>query len=73
MSNDASQPEAQRRNYKSVFDAGTRIINEEGPAAFYRGSQVCVSFRNELSTLARCGSVFFGFYTILPPPMVYGI
>jgi len=39
MSNDASQPEAARRNYKSVFDAGARIATEEGAAAFYRGSQ----------------------------------
>lgn len=39
MSNDASQPEAARRNYKSVFDAGARIAKEEGAATFYRGSQ----------------------------------
>jgi solute carrier family 25 oxoglutarate transporter 11 len=39
MSNDASQPEAKRRNYKSVFDAGARIVREEGASAFYRGSQ----------------------------------
>lgn len=32
MSNDASQPEAQRRNYKSVGDALVRIFREEGVA-----------------------------------------
>ena len=39
LSNDASLPTEQRRNYKGVFNALTRIMTEEGPAAFYRGSQ----------------------------------
>lgn len=39
MSNDASLPAAERRGYSSVFNAVTRITAEEGPAAFYRGSQ----------------------------------
>jgi len=39
MSNDASLPAAERRNYKSVVDAAARITREEGPAAFFRGSQ----------------------------------
>lgn len=37
MSNDAAQPVAQRRNYKSVADAFKRILSEEGPATFFRG------------------------------------
>lgn len=37
MSNDAAQPVAQRRNYKSVGDAFGRILREEGPATFFRG------------------------------------
>ena len=39
MSNDASLPEAQRRNYSSVVEAAVRIVREEGLSAFYRGSQ----------------------------------
>lgn len=39
MSNDLSLPIDQRRNYTSVFDACVRIARDEGPAAFYRGSQ----------------------------------
>ena len=39
MSNDLSQPPEARRNYKSVFDAGARIMSEEGVAAFWRGAQ----------------------------------
>lgn len=38
MSNDATLPADQRRNYKGVVDAGTRIVKEEGVAAFWRGS-----------------------------------
>lgn len=37
ISNDAAQPVAQRRNYKSVADAFQRILREEGPATFFRG------------------------------------
>ena len=39
MSNDAAQPAAEQRGYKSVFDAFGRIMGEEGFGAFYRGSQ----------------------------------
>jgi len=39
MSNDASMAPEKRRGYTSVFDAIARITREEGPAAFYRGSQ----------------------------------
>jgi solute carrier family 25 (mitochondrial oxoglutarate transporter), member 11 len=38
ISNDASQPVEKRRNYKGVVDAFRRIMNEEGMAAFFRGS-----------------------------------
>jgi len=38
MSNDSSLPPEERRNYKSVFDTGSRIIKEEGVGAFWRGS-----------------------------------
>lgn len=37
LSNDASLPVDQRRNYKGFFDAATRISSEEGFGAFYRG------------------------------------
>ena len=43
MSNDASMPEAQRRNYSSVVDACARIMREEGASAFYRGCQPFVA------------------------------
>lgn len=38
MSNDKNQPPELRRNYKHVLDAATRIVKEEGPATFWRGS-----------------------------------
>jgi solute carrier family 25 (mitochondrial oxoglutarate transporter), member 11 len=38
MSNDATRPVDQRRNYKNVFDTATRIVREEGVATFWRGS-----------------------------------
>jgi solute carrier family 25 oxoglutarate transporter 11 len=38
MSNDASLPPSERRNYKGVTDAFSRIIKEEGAKAFWRGS-----------------------------------
>jgi solute carrier family 25 (mitochondrial oxoglutarate transporter), member 11 len=37
MSNDASQPVEQRRNYKNVANAFQRILKEEGPKTFFRG------------------------------------
>jgi solute carrier family 25 (mitochondrial oxoglutarate transporter), member 11 len=38
MSNDSSLPVSERRNYKNVVDTATRIVKEEGVAAFWRGS-----------------------------------
>lgn len=38
MSNDSTLPPDERRNYKNVVDTATRIVKEEGPTAFWRGS-----------------------------------
>jgi solute carrier family 25 oxoglutarate transporter 11 len=38
MSNDATLPPDQRRNYKNVVDTMSRITKEEGVPAFWRGS-----------------------------------
>mmetsp|Transcript_13513 Transcript_13513/g.31769 ORF Transcript_13513/g.31769 Transcript_13513/m.31769 type:complete len:317 (-) Transcript_13513:355-1305(-) len=43
MSNDSSLPVEERRNYKSLPDTFTRILKEEGVAAFWRGSQPFVT------------------------------
>lgn len=43
MSNDSSLPKDERRNYKGVVDTATRVIKEEGVAAFWRGSTPFVS------------------------------
>jgi len=38
LSNDSTLPKEQRRNYKNVVDTASRIVKEEGVAAFWRGS-----------------------------------
>ena len=38
MSNDATLPAAERRNYTGVFDVVRRMYVEEGVSAFYRGA-----------------------------------
>ena len=43
MSNDTSLPKEERRNYKGVLDAATRIVKEEGVSAFWRGSNPFVA------------------------------
>jgi solute carrier family 25 (mitochondrial oxoglutarate transporter), member 11 len=43
MSNDATLPVNERRNYTSVFDTASRIVKEEGVAAFWRGSNPFVA------------------------------
>ena len=43
LSNDSSLPEADRRNYKNVFDTASRIVKEEGVATFWRGSNPFVT------------------------------
>ena len=37
MQNDTALPAAERRNYKNVVDAFSRIVKEEGVAALWRG------------------------------------
>eukprot|EP01041_Mallomonas_annulata_P001334 gene1334-2575_t len=37
MSNDSTQPVAERRNYKGVLNAFQRILSEEGPHTFFSG------------------------------------
>lgn len=43
LSNDSALPEAERRNYKGLFDTASRIVKEEGVTAFWRGSTPFVS------------------------------
>ena len=38
IANDSQLPAAERRNYRGVIDATSRIIREEGATAFWRGS-----------------------------------
>ena len=38
MQADTTLPEAERRNYKNVVDAFTRIVSEEGVTALWRGA-----------------------------------
>ncbi|XWS23969.1 hypothetical protein CRYUN_Cryun28dG0061200 [Craigia yunnanensis] len=42
MQADGRLPQAQRRNYKSAFDAITRISKQEGVASLWRGSSLTV-------------------------------
>ena len=42
MQNDLSLPDDQRRNYKSVFDAFSRIVKEEGVFELWRGCEPTV-------------------------------
>lgn len=50
MQADSSLPEAERRNYKNVFDAFTRIVSEEGVTALWRGSIPTMSRAISLNT-----------------------
>merc|ERR1711920_470278 len=38
MQADSTLPEAERRNYKNVFDAFSRIVSEEGVTSLWRGA-----------------------------------
>ena len=38
MQTDATRPPDQRRNYKNVFDAISRVVREEGVLRLWRGS-----------------------------------
>jgi len=51
MSNDKSLPVEKRRNYGNVFNAGARIMSEEGFGAFYRG---CMPFVNRAIIVGAC-------------------
>lgn len=66
LSNDASLPEAERRNYKGFADCGTRIAREEGIAAFWRGStpfvmRACLVGATQVGTYDQARSVYDGF------------
>jgi solute carrier family 25 oxoglutarate transporter 11 len=43
LSNDSSLPPESRRNYTGIANAFTRILKEEGPLAFFRGSMPFVN------------------------------
>jgi len=43
MSNDSALPADQRRNYKGIVNAATRIVSEEGVLTFWRGSMPFVN------------------------------
>lgn len=43
MSLDSTLPKEDRRNYKGVFDTASRVVKEEGVAAFWRGSNPFVA------------------------------
>mmetsp|Transcript_63967 Transcript_63967/g.187657 ORF Transcript_63967/g.187657 Transcript_63967/m.187657 type:complete len:300 (-) Transcript_63967:110-1009(-) len=66
MSNDASLPAAERRNYTGVINCGSRIIKEEGVAAFWRGSTpfVCRAMlvgATQVATYDQFKTIYSGF------------
>mmetsp|Transcript_52484 Transcript_52484/g.147341 ORF Transcript_52484/g.147341 Transcript_52484/m.147341 type:complete len:296 (+) Transcript_52484:81-968(+) len=66
MSNDASLPLADRRNYKGVLDCGTRIAREEGVGAFWRGStpfvtRACLVGATQVATYDQFKTIYKGF------------
>lgn len=63
MSNDATLPAEQRRNYASVLDCGRRIASEEGITAFWRGStpfvtRACLVGATQVATYDQFKSVY---------------
>ena len=50
MQADTALPEAERRNYKHVFDAFSRIVSEEGVTALWKGSIPTMSRAVSLNT-----------------------
>jgi dicarboxylate transporter 10 len=52
MQNDVKLPKEQRRNYKHVFDAMTRVIREEGVLKLFNGVSMN-SFRGALMTIGQ--------------------
>lgn len=66
MSNDATLPLDQRRNYKGVMDCATRIVNEEGVLAFWRGStpfvcRACLVGATQVATYDQFKAIYKGF------------
>mmetsp|Transcript_22525 Transcript_22525/g.49777 ORF Transcript_22525/g.49777 Transcript_22525/m.49777 type:complete len:295 (+) Transcript_22525:49-933(+) len=66
MSNDATLPAAERRNYKGVMDCGMRIAREEGVTAFWRGStpfvcRACLVGATQVATYDQFKAMFEGF------------
>eukprot|EP00946_MAST-07B_sp_MAST-7B-sp1_P002829 g2829.t1 len=51
MSNDASMPASERRNYKHIGDAAVRILKEEGVLAFWSG---VVPFAQRAMVVGAC-------------------
>ena len=56
MAADGRKPEAERRNYKNIFDALRRIGKEEGIGALWRGSAPTVA-RACLLNMGLCSIV----------------
>jgi len=66
LSNDASLPEAERRNYKGVMDCAQRIAREEGVTAFWRGSmpfvtRACLVGATQVATYDQFKAIYSGF------------
>jgi len=43
MQSDSTLPEAERRNYKNVFDAFRRIVSEEGITSCWNGASPTIA------------------------------
>jgi solute carrier family 25 oxoglutarate transporter 11 len=66
MSNDASLPAAERRNYTGVINCASRIASEEGIAAFWRGStpfvtRACLVGATQVGTYDQAKTMYKGF------------
>ena len=67
MSNDATLPLEQRRNYKNLTDAFSRIAKEEGLPAFFRGlgpyanrAMLVISWESVFPAAGRIGDMTVG-------------
>ncbi|CAE7329819.1 misc-1 [Symbiodinium natans] len=66
LSNDATLPEAERRNYKGVIDCAQRIAREEGVTAFWRGStpfvtRACLVGATQVATYDQFKTIYGSF------------
>mmetsp|Transcript_31952 Transcript_31952/g.48174 ORF Transcript_31952/g.48174 Transcript_31952/m.48174 type:complete len:295 (-) Transcript_31952:202-1086(-) len=66
MSNDATLPAAERRNYTSVMNCASRIAKEEGVTAFWRGStpfvtRACLVGATQVATYDQFKTIYAGF------------